>query len=251
MSEPPTPAALPPGDGPARAAGGARGASGRKRSWLDRLVPLAALLVTAVLRLLRATTRPWTRGEAAVRARWQRREPAIFAFWHEALALMPILYEGPGACIMVSRHRDGELIARAVRPLGIDTVRGSSTRGWMGAMRGLLAAHRRGDDLGIAVDGPRGPRHVVKSGVLQLARATGAPVVPIGAAARWRLRLGSWDRLQIPLPGSKVAFVAGPALTIAPSTRAEDLERDRRALEAALRRATAEAEHALGGDTPA
>lgn len=227
-------------------AGGAPSRRARQRgpTWVDRLVPVGAALVTLVLRLLRATLRVRTIREEVVYGAWRRREQMILAFWHEQLVMMPLLYAGPRACIMVSRHRDGELIARAVAPLGVITVRGSSTRGWAGALKGLLEAYRTGADLAFATDGPKGPRRVVKSGVIQMARATGAPIVPIAAAPRWHARLGSWDRLVIPVPGTRVAYVAGTPLVVPSDADATRMEEARAALEAELLRITAEAEAA-------
>jgi lysophospholipid acyltransferase (LPLAT)-like uncharacterized protein len=138
-------------------------------------------------------------------------ERAIYAFWHDALALMPLLvtrvYPDAQAVVMLSWHRDAEIAAQAMRRFGVRAVRGSSRRGWLGGLRGLLEANARGDDIGVVPDGPRGPRHRAKDGVVQLARATGLPIVAIGAAAHPARRLGSWDRLQLPRPFARVALV--------------------------------------------
>jgi lysophospholipid acyltransferase (LPLAT)-like uncharacterized protein len=211
---------------------------------LDRLVPVGAFLLTLVLRLLRATVRVRTIDAAEVYACWRRGEQVILAFWHDRLALMPLVYAGPRACIMISHHRDGELIARAVEPLGIDTVRGSSTRGWSGALKAMLRAHQGGADLAFAADGPRGPRHVAKSGPVQVARATGARIFPVAGAARWCVRLGSWDRLVVPLPFSRAVYVAGAPIAVPHDADAAVVEAARHTLEERLARATADAEAA-------
>jgi len=120
-------------------------------------------------------------------------------------------------------------------------VRGSATRGWLGGLRGLLAARARGEDIVIVPDGPRGPRHEAKDGALQLARATGLPLVVVGAAAWPARRLGSWDRMVVPRPFARVAVVlSGPV--VLPADRAAA----RAALEAALGEANAEAARAVG-----
>jgi hypothetical protein len=227
------------------------GARGR-RDWLARLVPLAAVLVTAVLLLLRRTLRVRILHGDELFARWARGERVILAFWHDRLVLMPCVANrfAQRVCIMVSRHRDGELITRAVRPLGVETARGSSTRGWAGGLKALLRAYRAGANLAFAPDGPRGPRHVAKSGVVQVARATGAVIVPLGAAARWARRIGSWDRLIVPLPGSRVVYQAGSSFTVAADADAEAVETARAALERELTRVTAAAEAALDEPRP-
>ncbi len=215
----------------------------RRRDWLARLVPIAAVVVTGVLLLLRWTLRPRFVNGDDVYARWARGERVILAFWHDRLLLVPFANtDAQRVCIMVSRHRDGELISRAVRPLAIDTVRGSSTRGWAGALKGLLRAYHDGANLAFVPDGPKGPRWQAKSGVIQVARATGAAIIPIGAAARWARRLGSWDRLVVPVPGSRVVYRAGETITVPRDADAAALERARAALERELVRATEAAE---------
>jgi len=217
----------------------------RRRAWLERAVPLAAWLVAGVLLLLKLTTRRRFVREEALFARWARAEPTILAFWHEQLVMMPFPYRGKRVCIMVSRHRDGELITRALRPLRIGTVRGSSTRGWAGGLKGMLRASRDGADLAFTPDGPRGPRYVAKSGVIQVARATRAPIVPVAAAARWCRRIRSWDRLIIPFPWSRIIYVVGEPLEVAANAGPAEIEQARVVLERELARLTAHAATAV------
>ncbi len=217
-----------------------------RRDWLARLVPLAALLVSLILLLLRRTLRARFVNGDELFARWARGERVILAFWHDRLVLMPYANRwAQRVCIMVSRHRDGELISRAVRPFGIATVRGSSTRGWSGALKGLLRAYRAGANLAFVPDGPRGPRWVAKSGAVQVARATGAVIVPIGAAAGWHRCLKSWDRLIVPVPGSRVVYLAGRAIAVPSDADAAVIESTRAELERELSRVTLAAESAL------
>ncbi len=222
----------------------------RSTALLEAAIPFLAWLIAGILRLLKATTRRRLVGAERLLDHWTRREPVILAFWHEQLVMMPFAYRGPRACIMVSRHRDGELIARAVRPLGIVTVRGSSTRGWSGGLKSMLRVFRQGADLAFAPDGPRGPRYVAKSGVLQVARVTGAPIFPIAAAARWSLRVGSWDRLIIPFVGSRIVYAAGAPLRVARDATADELERARATLEHELTRLTRDTRAAVGVPPP-
>jgi lysophospholipid acyltransferase (LPLAT)-like uncharacterized protein len=217
-----------------------------RRAFLQRLVPLAAWLIAAVLLLLRWTTRKQLVNDGGLYARWRAGEHLIIAFWHEHLVLMPCFGWWPRVCIMISQHRDGELIARAVRPLGIEAVRGSSTRGGRGALRQILAAYREGASLAWTPDGPRGPRRVAKIGVIHTARATGAMIVPVGAAARRHRRLGSWDRMMLPFPGTRIVFSVGTPIAVAHGATSEVLEAARQQLERELERVRADAEARVG-----
>jgi lysophospholipid acyltransferase (LPLAT)-like uncharacterized protein len=230
--------------------------AGARRAFLRRLVPLGAWLIAAVLFLLRWTTRKELVNDQGLYARWRAGERLIVAFWHEQLVLMPCFeWWPPRVCIMISQHRDGELIARAVRPLGIEAVRGSSTRGGRGALRKILEAYEEGASLAWTPDGPRGPRRVAKTGVVHTARATGALIVPVGAAARRGRRLGSWDRMVLPWPGTKIAFVVGTPIAVPRDATPEAIETARATLESALQRASADAAARVGAaaehDAPA
>jgi len=228
----------------------ARRRPGAPLSFRDRLlISVAGTLLYVVLVLLGWTTRKRYLGAGVdeLFARFTGTEPSILAFWHGRMVMMPWAYRGRGACIMNSRHRDGRLISRAIRLLGIEVVRGSSTRGWVGGMRGLLAAHARGCDLVIVPDGPRGPRCRAKSGAIQLARATGAPIYPVAyAATRARVLSRSWDWLCIPLPGSRVTYVVGPPIRVARDASPLELEAARLALESSLNDAVRAADEDCG-----
>ncbi|MEW6273214.1 MAG: lysophospholipid acyltransferase family protein [Thermodesulfobacteriota bacterium] len=213
------------------------------------LILVGGTLLFVVLRVLGWTTRKDFTGPGAeeLLQRFAGHEPSILAFWHGRMVMMPFAYRGPGACIMNSRHRDGQLISRAIELLGIEVVRGSSTRGWVGGMRGLLAAHARGRDLVIVPDGPRGPRCRAKSGAVQLARATGAPIFPVAyAASRARVLSRSWDWLCIPLPGAHVTYIVEEPIRVSRDTAPATLEAARVALEERLNRAVRQADRACG-----
>lgn len=174
-----------------------------------------------LVRLLGATTRIRHHGDGEVRAREAAGERFILAFWHRHLLLMPYAYRGRRIAVLISRHRDGELAARAMQRLGIESVRGSSTRGGAAGLRGLLKKARRGYDLGFVPDGPKGPAGVAKPGVAAAAVATGYPIVPVALAASRCRRVGSWDRMVVPLPFARVHFVYGTAMTVPDRDRIE------------------------------
>ena len=149
--------------------------------------------------------------------------PAVFAFWHEFLPLIPALsivarklpfYHPTPIHTLVSQHRDGRFIGTVVRRFGIEPIFGSSTRGGASGMRALLAVLRQGHLVGITPDGPKGPRHRAAPGTAQLAALSGVPVVPLAARTRFSIQLNSWDRMRVPLPFGRGVIVCGPPISV-------------------------------------
>lgn len=142
---------------------------------------------------------------------------AIILLWHEHLPICMRAFAGRGIHVLISKSRDGEWAAQACLALGYRVHRGSSSGGAdgkaFGGLRALARAAERGPALlGMALDGPRGPRRVPKPGSLWLARRLDAPIVPVSVSARRAFRLGSWDRALIPWPFSRVEIRIGEAI---------------------------------------
>lgn len=217
------------------------------RNWVLRiLIAVAPVLLSGALWVLEKTVRMRFANCEALLARWQNGEPVIVAFWHDRVVMLPVVYSGRKVCIMNSQHRDGEIATRALARWGIRAVRGSATRGGVAGFMQLLDAFRDGYDLAMVPDGPRGPRHVAKPGVIHLARATGAPIFPVTYAAASRRQLRSWDRMIIPLPFSRVLYRAGEPIEVARDAGDEELNAKRLALEAQLNHITDLAEAEVG-----
>jgi len=148
--------------------------------------------------------------------------------------------------MMVSQHRDGELIARAVKLFGIDSLRGSTTRGGLAALRGMVRFFRAGGaNLAITPDGPQGPKHVVQMGVIELARQTGAPILPVTYGASRKKVFNSWDNFILPLPFCRVVYLWGEPLSIPRDMDKEGLEERRLLLQDRLRQITEEGDRAF------
>src|SRR3989442_11304292 len=142
-------------------------------------------LALGALWLLGKTTRKRYIGAEELFARWQRRDQVILAFWHNRLLLMLFPYRGQKACIMNSAHRDGEIITRVIKRFGISAVRGSSTRGWLGGLKGMIAAYRRRGEPIRGPDSPPRPPHQAQPGLRQPARGNGAPLLPVAYTGHW------------------------------------------------------------------
>ena len=175
-----------------------------------------------VIHLLRRTMSWQTEGGEHVSRLFAQNKRVILAFWHAQQLMMPLAIPGLKAHVLISQHRDGELIRRIVARFGLDAVRGSSTRGGAEAFRQLIRIGRAGGNLVLTPDGPKGPRQVAKVGVVQLARATGLPIIPMafGCSKKNSSRAGTGSSCPIrsrgvySLSGRRSRFRRMPPLTI-------------------------------------
>jgi lysophospholipid acyltransferase (LPLAT)-like uncharacterized protein len=157
-----------------------------------------------VVRLLGMTWRVRTTGGEIVSALRAAKQPIVFAVWHGHLLVGLWQHRGEGVAVLISEHRDGEIIARIASGLGYRTVRGSTYRGADRALVGLVRELRSGHDVAVTPDGPRGPAGHFAPGALVAAQRAGAPIVSVGIAASRAWRLRSWDGFMIPKPFARV-----------------------------------------------
>jgi lysophospholipid acyltransferase (LPLAT)-like uncharacterized protein len=178
-----------------------------------------------LLTTLFATCRIETNGEEHYRKLIRAGQPVVFVVWHGRLLAGAYHQRGNGLVALISEHRDGEYIARVVRRWGYGTIRGSSTRGGTGALRGLLREVRHGRSVVLTPDGPQGPREVMKPGALVVSQLSGAPIVPVatGADRAWSIAAG-WDRFQVPKPFSRVQLSYGTPITVPRNLTEVELE---------------------------
>ncbi len=217
--------------------------SARQRVAAFLISRLAAVCIAAIGSTLRFVV---IAEDGAQPAPWPAR--GIYCFWHGCTFAAGWYFRRYNACILISRSFDGELIARTLGRLGFRSVRGSSSRG---AVAGLLALRQEVDRGGLAIftaDGPRGPAFQSKMGPVKLAQRTGQPIGCFHLYPERSWKLKSWDRFEIPKPGTRVA-VSWARSVPAPSARAsvEELEATRQALDEALNRARAQAMAWFGG----
>jgi lysophospholipid acyltransferase (LPLAT)-like uncharacterized protein len=139
----------------------------------------------------------------------------VYASWHQRFfpGITFFATRKPIA-IMISRSRDGEMIARVVDILGWRSVRGSSSKGGVRALKELRSLTRRGYRVGHIVDGPQGPFGVVKPGLLTIAQFSGAPILPVIMSAQRRWIFNSWDRFMVPKPFSKIFVHFAPSISV-------------------------------------
>jgi lysophospholipid acyltransferase (LPLAT)-like uncharacterized protein len=212
-------------------------------TWKDKILfQIVPRIYVWVLRLFSLTIRKEYLREEHPKEFWNQGRYIIFPFWHQRLLMMPFLRYSGRVGMMISQHRDGEFIARAVKQFGVDSVRGSTTRGGLSALRGMIRIFRTGANLAITPDGPQGPKHVVQIGVIELARQTGAPILPVTYGASRKKVLGSWDNFIVPLPFSKVAYLWGEPLFVPRDADKDRMEECRRLLQERMRQITEEAD---------
>jgi lysophospholipid acyltransferase (LPLAT)-like uncharacterized protein len=182
-------------------------------SLADRLlIKTAPWLASGIIRWLNGRIRPEFIGDQPLQKLWSTGEHVILSFWHDQLLLMVKGYRGPAAKVLISASKDGELIARTMGYFQVGAVRGSSNRGGRAAFRELVALGKEPFDLCFTPDGPKGPRHQVKDGVVQLARLSGRPIVPMAFSCSKGHRFSSWDRFLLPYPSARGVYSFGEPL---------------------------------------
>lgn len=163
----------------------------------------------------------------------------IYAIWHNQQLFLLYPYRKQKVAALISQSSDGEYIARCLPKFGMLAVRGSSTRGGVKALIKLLQATREGYRPLLTPDGPRGPIYTVQPGILFLARKTGFPILPVGCALSHKIKVGSWDKMRVPLPFGKAAFTYGKAIWVKSE---EDFERAAQELQEQLNWASDQSE---------
>jgi len=170
------------------------------------------------------------------------RPPAIVAFWHNRIALMPLIYERfcrhRTALAFISRSRDGEFVTQVASLFGIKAIRGSTSRhGAAAALAAIRASKDQSVDIGITPDGPRGPRYQIQPGVIRLAQMTQRPIITLTYHLGWKIQLKSWDRFQLPVPFSTCHLVTSEPIFV-PEEATED----------EIKKISGQIREALGGD---
>jgi len=182
----------------------------------------ALIFVAAwLLRALASTLRFRVDGEDVIQDTLAAQTSIVVFGWHELLLVAACHLPGYHPYIMISQSRDGERIARVVERLGWKVVRGSSSRGGARALLEMVRALRTPTLAGHLIDGPRGPRHEVKPGIVTLAQRSRAALLPATYYTSWKWTAPSWDRMQVPLPFARIVGRMLPPRCVPPDLDAE------------------------------
>ncbi len=211
-------------------------------------------LAASYVRLMRTTGRWRTEGGDHPAHYLTEGKPFIVAFWHQRLLMMPYTWRSVGGDrpfnMLISSHRDGEIISRTIARFDIKTIAGSTGKGKGGAaaLRQILKALKAGEVVGMTPDGPRGPRMRASDGIIQAARMAGVPIFPLTYSASNRKVIQSWDRFILPLPFSRGVFHWGDPIFVDRKLDEENMEAKRVELENALTELTQKTDQSLGLD---
>ncbi|MBU8920456.1 MAG: lysophospholipid acyltransferase family protein [Bacteroidales bacterium] len=164
----------------------------------------------------------------------------IFSFWHGRLLVLSWTHRNRSVQALTSDHYDGDLLGRIIERLGFGQLKGSTSKGGARAIRSLKAVLSKGQDIALAVDGPRGPRGKMQQGAIELSRLTSCAIVPVTNTAVCRKLLSSWDRFQLPAPFTKVIVRYGKPFIVSRDESAPERETKRRELEEYLGQLTTE-----------
>ncbi len=208
---------------------------------------LLARVAAAYVRLVTLCTR-WRIEDAELKPLLAAGEVGILAFWHGRLLMMPMSWKGRPRPfhMMISEHRDGALIARAIARLDLQTVAADSKSGARAALRAMKRHMDAGGWVGITPDGPKGPRMRAKPGAIKLAQLSGRPIVPVSLGMSRRRIVSSWDRFLLAWPFGRGVIRFGAPIRVPRDADAATLEAARRQLEDSLNALTEEVDRRCG-----
>lgn len=201
----------------------------------DQLVIGAAdLAFYTLIRVIGRTIRYETSGLEHLDAVEKAGKLPIYTFWHDRIFAAAWYFRNRGIAVITSQSKDGEYIARFIQRLGYGAIRGSSTRGGVGALVEMIKAMRNGTPTAFTVDGPKGPRYEAKPGPVLLAKKTGDPIVPfvVECARFWTVK--SWDKLQIPKPFTRARLIIERPIYVGANADEQELSGKLRELQLSL-----------------
>ncbi len=183
---------------------------------------LKAMLLVGLISSLNSLVRVEQTGFTDFAAHRKIDRPVLIASWHGTLLVPLYCLRGLNLVIMSSLSDDGELMAMVLEHFKHFPIRGSSSRGGMRGLLEMVKMVKGGMNAALTVDGPRGPRHEVKPGMVMIAQKSGGYVLPVGVACSRKLTVNSWDKTEIPLPFSRVIMHSGRPFVIDAAASVEE-----------------------------
>lgn len=177
-----------------------------KKSLKEKMIPPLAYYL---LKTTNLSYRFEVEGWESIEAKITNQESLLFSIWHGTLWAPAYFLRGLGIYALASLSRDGSYIAKVLENLDWKLIRGSSSRGGSRSLLQLYRKLKKGFSAAITPDGPTGPRHEVKPGIIFLQKKADSFIVPVGVDAHWKKNFSSWDQFLFPYPFSKTALVFG------------------------------------------
>ena len=198
-------------------------------------------LIALVIRAIAFTLRISFDDRCGVSDKTNGEGSAVWVFWHCKVFLMPIVYKEyllkRKGTVLTSPSRDGQIIVEVMKRFGVHSIRGSSNKSPVKALRESIDClqEKNGGDLAVTPDGPRGPSRVMKLGVIKIAQMAKVPIMPITISYSKCIELKTWDNFQIPLPFSRVSVVLHEFHWISKSLEKEEIGESALAIEKVLK----------------
>lgn len=166
-----------------------------------------------------------------------KEKPVIFALWHAHQCGLYANEDRGSLNVMISKSNDGDIIAAATEHMGMNVIRGSHKRSGASASLAMIEKLELGECAAITIDGPRGPMGVVKDGVINIAKLSQVPIVPMTwySPSKWLLKFDTWDEFRFPVLGVKTVAVYGEPIYVPSDCSKEDAEIYRFKVETALK----------------
>jgi lysophospholipid acyltransferase (LPLAT)-like uncharacterized protein len=221
--------------------------------WYDHIlfiliIPLIALFIKLLMLSCRVTKIEGLEREKEALKR--SKGNAIYVSWHQRISYLAHFAGSRKITVMVSQSRDGEYAAKLVKWMGIDSIRGSSTRGGKTALVNIIKRLKEGKSGGMLADGPLGPARKAKIGTIIMAHRSGTPIIPVAWSADRFWIINSWDRFLIPKPFARVAVYLGEPLWIPEESENGELEGFRKVIEKNLNRVVKLCDEQFGIELP-
>jgi lysophospholipid acyltransferase (LPLAT)-like uncharacterized protein len=202
-----------------------------KKQFKKIIEDIVIFLLPYYLKILKKTSRVIYLNKEYIEPYLEEKKPFILSLWHCNAFTGPILIRDMDLYILISQSRDGELINRIVKRFNNHSVRGSSSKGGIQALKVLIKIAREGKRILITPDGPRGPAFKLQPGIITLASQTGIPIIPFHHESIKQKKAKSWDAMRIPALFNTIIVSYGEPIFIPPNLDEQIFEHYRQLVE--------------------
>ena len=188
---------------------------------------IIAFLASAYLNLVYSTSRIELIGRNKIEIFLNKKESFIYSFWHDQLLFCPLTWQSAEIIkVLISKHRDGDIITKVIDKFGFKAIRGSThkpskakNKGSLVSARQVIKSLQNGISIGIAPDGPKGPRHEVSDGIIQISKLSHKSILPVAIGFQKKWVLNTWDQFIIPRPFNNIRVIWGNPINFKSGTK--------------------------------